>query len=1529
MHMRWGSLRLGLGVLVLSLAGSAGLGGCNSGAKPEDKAERVGEAQGALAVGLGQLAYSTHELGAPGVYLIDKVHGVNAQSTVDVYTQGNQVALGDLDGDGDDDFVIGMASGGVGAFNDTGMLLGFPGLQSYGFPPKSIIGMGDVDHDGFDEVVLGIRDQNGGGALGRITVVSRAGHNAGDIFANGGSDLSGFALGEDFAVCDLDHDGFDDIVVKSFGFHIYSHPSRPAIDVQAYFGATTPAFSQGDRLLCADFNGDRFDDVVIVHPGLTGGTEEGDFNFFTFPGQPAIVYNPTQGQPLFQEGDQIAVGDLDQDGLAEIVTGHLHHQSPSTEPPVFVGPLSVYDNQGRDARAAIFGQGPFPIYGGGDAIAIRRRHLSNASVVDSDGDGFTDAEEGVGPNDGIDGNGDGIPDYLLPNADPQRKDVYVEIDAMACAVAGGDCVGPDLHTHRPIDTDFDPVRAAFTRAGMNLHVVIDEDVPHTNSCCFGTDTSPNATVCTASPYCYQNYRNQSFGTADDRLPANAARLAAKNKAFHYALFAHGIPIAGAAGIAHLGENGFAKSAFMIIEARDSASFNAHQHDMVGSRFMHELGHNLGLRHGGSDDLNFKPNYLSGMNYIYANASPPLVDYSPVKRDSLFETNLDETKGLSAASPLNATWTCTNASILDGSIDGRKSSPASAGLDWNCNTVSTDKNFTSDVNGDRFCIETDSKHKLKSVASPKDVLAGGVIVPGPDGKLYSRTRCNGVAGSDMKVGNFVYPGTDGTIETQLCYELRVVEDPRNDRFVFSVNPGPGRAAVDTPVSPKDEAVLNAAGQVIQILPGPDFILDSCDPRAFMLADRCAPFDATVALYIYGGTDAAGNPDPLDCDYIATGVINPIGVPGDTWLAKVDKTDEGRIDSNSDAQFQTSIAGDDQVFGQFIMDGPDRVCDSTLIGVSADPDSADHPDFVLGRATACPGPDLSACTQPNELTAPSDWDKLLFKINPAVNPLNETVIAEPSNEYFDQLQRRLLQADLGISVSASTSSLKKGDSVTFHVTVSNTGPAAAEPPTVNLTLPSGAVFSQCTSTSSCSVAGSSAILAADSLAPGATLQADFIVQTSCATPSGNLVVNAVVVAETTDVSPLNNGTTSTVSVAASAPVFSFVPADFTTSVCSGVQLGTPLSTDGCGGTVTITNNAPSTFPLGRTLVTWTATSAGGSVTATQAVTAELGDSATCCPVGSHVMLGTPSNDTLNGTTGVDCILGRGGQDRINGNSGDDLISGGAGDDIIDGGAGNDRIYGGTGQDTLTGGAGDDLITGNDGDDIVRGGLGNDTLAGGQGQDQLFGEDNDDTLGGDGGTDTLDGGAGNDYLEGGTGSDTCRGGSGTNLFAACETRPDAPTAADACSNGVKDGKETGTDCGGSGCFACAGGGVCQASGDCLSQVCTGNQCVAPQTTLIGSLTITSDWGAGYCASVNALNIASTATSSWRAFVNPQQSSIYQVTKGTTSGATGLVTITPQADQLVVAPHTQNIQVSFCANRTAGNTTALPSLGGLSGSY
>ena len=247
-------------------------------------------------------------------------------------------------------------------------------------------------------------------------------------------------------------------------------------------------------------------------------------------------------------------------------------------------------------------------------------------------------------------------------------------------------------------------------------------------------------------------------------------------------------------------------------------------------------------------------------------------------------------------------------------------------------------------------------------------------------------------------------------------------------------------------------------------------------------------------------------------------------------------------------------------------------------------------------------------------------------------------------------------------------------------------------------------------------------------------------------------------------LPSSTTASVTVC-SVPVFTFVPGSISTTSCSAVNIGQATATGTCN--VRVTNNAPAKFPLGDTVVTWTATNAaGGTATATQIVTASLADNPSCCPTGSHIIMGTSADDTLTGTAGSDCILGLGGQDHISGNGGDDFISGGDGNDVIDGGSGNDRLYGGTGQDQITGGTGDDFIDGGAGDDTCHGGDGNDVIHGGDGQDHLFGDAGNNQLFGDAGDDTLTGGPGNDLLNGGGMHDTCIGGGGSDTFLMCQT-------------------------------------------------------------------------------------------------------------------------------------------------------------------
>jgi Ca2+-binding RTX toxin-like protein len=228
----------------------------------------------------------------------------------------------------------------------------------------------------------------------------------------------------------------------------------------------------------------------------------------------------------------------------------------------------------------------------------------------------------------------------------------------------------------------------------------------------------------------------------------------------------------------------------------------------------------------------------------------------------------------------------------------------------------------------------------------------------------------------------------------------------------------------------------------------------------------------------------------------------------------------------------------------------------------------------------------------------------------------------------------------------------------------------------------------------------------------------------------------------------------------PIFTAVPT-LTTTHCklsAGLVYGV-TATDDCG-VLTLTSNAPAQLPLGTTNVTWTATDEAGNVaTVVQQVTAELGDDPSCCPIGTNIVIGTPSNDTLNGGSGADCLIGLGGQDIIKGFGGADAMSGGEGDDQLSGGDGNDRLYGGTGQDTLRGEANNDVLVCGDGVDWAYGGTGDDALSGGQGTDHLFCEAGNDTALGDADDDRIDGGGGNDTMNGGADHDVYQGGGGVD--------------------------------------------------------------------------------------------------------------------------------------------------------------------------
>ncbi|MGH2444641.1 MAG: NEW3 domain-containing protein [Candidatus Limnocylindria bacterium] len=119
-------------------------------------------------------------------------------------------------------------------------------------------------------------------------------------------------------------------------------------------------------------------------------------------------------------------------------------------------------------------------------------------------------------------------------------------------------------------------------------------------------------------------------------------------------------------------------------------FIDYNHD--GGTVMHELGHNLNLRHGGNEDNNCKPNYVSSMDYdeqfgisrvnggVIIDYSPPRINLNGSTRGvaplpQLVENALDETVVLDATDNANVI-------VFKDNPGNRRTGPLTGGIDWN-------------------------------------------------------------------------------------------------------------------------------------------------------------------------------------------------------------------------------------------------------------------------------------------------------------------------------------------------------------------------------------------------------------------------------------------------------------------------------------------------------------------------------------------------------------------------------------------------------------------------------------------------------------------------------------------------------------------------------------------------------------------------------------------------------------------------------------------------------------------------------
>jgi CSLREA domain-containing protein len=280
------------------------------------------------------------------------------------------------------------------------------------------------------------------------------------------------------------------------------------------------------------------------------------------------------------------------------------------------------------------------------ATDLRNYNTSAFSPIDTDGDALADAWEMYG----MDINEDGVIDLTLANANPRHKDIYIEIDAMVGRA-------PHLPTLQEVaegraydilnwsdgfaNAPYKLVRNPSRRKGIKLHLELDQiDIP------FATPWTNDWVLFDAAKQIY-------FGTAAQQ--SNPFALAAKRMVYHYCIFADLIVNPQGGGVR--GTSEIIGNDFYIGMGTNSSlarEFDYVSHRDVQGVFMHELGHNLGLRHGGGDGDNQKPNYHSVMNYQWTestivNFNNWELDYSREKFPTLYETNLIEAVGISSAS----------------------------------------------------------------------------------------------------------------------------------------------------------------------------------------------------------------------------------------------------------------------------------------------------------------------------------------------------------------------------------------------------------------------------------------------------------------------------------------------------------------------------------------------------------------------------------------------------------------------------------------------------------------------------------------------------------------------------------------------------------------------------------------------------------------------------------------------------------------------------------------------------------------